>query len=207
MLAPDLVIYINLNRRTDRRSQIEAELKRLGIPESKILRWTATPCRPGSLGCSRSHVGVLKHIQTLPDDVQTVLILEDDFEFIADVELVNQSIAKFLAYPRESWDLVLLGYHMASRENYDDLVSLSLTAYMACAYLVNRAAVPKIQENFEEGCEQLARTGNAKFLLDEYWNHFMKNRRCFYFNTPLGGQRRSYSDIDCATVQRPSKIC
>jgi glycosyl transferase family 25 len=200
------VIYINLDHRTDRRQEIEAELKRVGVPEDKILRWPATLHARGAIGCSMSHVAVLKYITTLPLEVENVIILEDDFNFVEDVAMVRKSIEEFLSRPNDKWDLVLLSYRLYKKENYDDLVSLALGAWTTAGFMVNRKGALKLLENFEESLDGFTRTGDDKYLLDGYWNKFIENRRCFYFNKALGYQRYSYSDIAGCHTDRPSDL-
>ncbi len=203
----DLVIYINLDKRTDRRTEIEEEFKRLGVPENKILRWPATFTERGTIGCTLSHIAALKHVQTLPDDIQNVIILEDDFNFAENDSLVKESLKKFLEYPRENWDLVLLSYHVLQRESYDDLVSISLHSHGTAGYMVNRQrGLAALLSNLEESRDGILSTGKEKYVIDVYWNRFMKNRRCFYFNNPLGYQRASYSDIQHIIMKNLSYV-
>lgn len=194
-----LVVYINLNTRTDRRQEMETELKRMGVPPEKILRWEATRNKNGALGCSMSHVAVLEHIATLPPTVQNILILEDDFNF-TDEKLCKESLNEFLTYPRDSWDMALLSYEVFDHEDYNALVSRCFSSSYASGYLINRDSLGKVLANFKEGLDQLIKTGKEVYHVDLYWWRIMKNGKTFYFNKPLGYQRESYSNI-------ASKIC
>ncbi len=207
----DLVIYINLDKRGDRRVEMEAELKRVGVPESKILRWPAT-LREGNhttgstLGCTLSHIGALSYVQTLPDSIQNVIILEDDFNFTDDTSLVKSSLEKILRYPSGSWDVVLLSYWVQRRQDYDDLVSIALHSHGTAGYMVNRQGLPRLLSILEESRDGLLRTGQQRYVIDVYWQNFMANRKCFYFNIPLGYQRESYSDIHHAVSRFDSRV-
>ena len=57
----DKIMYINLNRRTDRREQIENELTVMGLMD-KSIRFEAID-RPGKgiVGCTYSHLECLKY--------------------------------------------------------------------------------------------------------------------------------------------------
>lgn len=200
----DLVIYINLDKRTDRRDEIENEFKKLGIPESKILRWSAFEVSPGSLGCSISHLAVLRHIATLPESIQTIIIFEDDFQFIEDLELVKKSLIKFLSYPRDIWDMILLSYGIRRSEYVDELISRTYESYTTAGYMINRSALPRILENYRQGVEGLMKTGWSGYFIDNYWNHLAVTGRCFYFNRHLGSQRNSWSDVDNSMTCRAS---
>jgi glycosyl transferase family 25 len=203
----DLVIYINLDNRLDRRAEIEAELKRIRVPEEKILRWSATRMRNGIIGCCMSHIAVLEHIQTLPESIQTILVLEDDSEFLQDVDKVKDSLDKFLELPRDSWELALLSYTVLDRENYNDLVSLTLMAQLASAYLVNRKFSHRLLAVWKEGLAKLIETGNVQhYAVDVYWWKIMQDRKSFYFNEALCSQRESYSNLDHVIMKRPSSV-
>lgn len=204
----DLVVYINLNIRTDRRDEIEVELSRLEVPKSKILRWAATRnTKNGALGCAMSHVAVLEHINTLSDNIKNILILEDDFNFTGDATCVKESLREFLTYSPDMWDMILLSYVVIQREDYNSLISRCLKSYLASGYLINRLSLPKILARFKEACDGLERTGDSRtYAIDNYWWTIMRDRKTFYFNKALGYQRRSYSNLDSAMCERSSRI-
>jgi glycosyl transferase family 25 len=54
------IVYINLDRRTDRRQQLEDELQRLSIPGAKIERFAAVEHVEGLIGCGLSHLAVIR---------------------------------------------------------------------------------------------------------------------------------------------------
>jgi glycosyl transferase family 25 len=193
----DLVIYINLDNRTDRRMEVEQEFQRAQVPQERILRWPATRLSKNpALGCTLSHIAVLEHILTLPPEVKNILILEDDFNFVDDINLVHSSLNQFLQYPRDTWELILLCYTVLEKEPYNDLVSLSLFSQGTAGYLLNRDSAARLLENFKEGRDKLAETNKGpQYAVDMYWWKFMSNRKTFFFNQPLGFQRESYSNI------------
>ena len=53
--------YINLDRRVDRRKEIEAELDNLG---ASYERFPAIQTSPGCIGCAQSHLAVLKEARS-----------------------------------------------------------------------------------------------------------------------------------------------
>ena len=75
----DFIFYINLEKRTDRREQIEMELKKMEITAE---RFVGIPFEPGIVGCGKSHLEVLKLAKDRK--YKNVLILEDDFTFLVD---------------------------------------------------------------------------------------------------------------------------
>ena len=78
-------VYINLDRSTVRRAQVEEELRRHGLAsdyvrfpavDGKQVGSAASPLGPGEIGCFRSHVGALRlfaagdrHIHVAEDDI------------------------------------------------------------------------------------------------------------------------------------------
>ena len=77
----DKIIYINLDSREDRKHEILEEFKRLQIPEDKIIRFTAIRHETeGAIGCSQSHIAVLK--MAIENNWKNYMVLEDDFNFI-----------------------------------------------------------------------------------------------------------------------------
>jgi len=88
----DCVYYMNLDHRTDRKEQIESELDKLGVPESKRVRISGV-YKPGFgiLGCGLAHK---KTIETfLASPYTTCLIFEDDFQFTEDMEYVHMLLS------------------------------------------------------------------------------------------------------------------
>ena len=72
------IFFINLDKRTDRREEIENELKKMELTAERYSA-ISTP-ESGIVGCGYSHLNVLKMARE--QNVKNVLILEDDFEFI-----------------------------------------------------------------------------------------------------------------------------
>ena len=72
------VVFINLDARTDRKSQAEDELQ-LFLPD-KVIRFSAIQDKPGSVGCSKSHIQILQ--MAIQENWPNVLIVEDDLQFI-----------------------------------------------------------------------------------------------------------------------------
>ena len=71
----DHVVYINLDHRTDRRAEIEAELAPYFAPE-KVTRFSAVKRDNGALGCTASHIAVLEMAKA--NEWKNVLVVEDD---------------------------------------------------------------------------------------------------------------------------------
>lgn len=194
----DLFLYINLDKRTDRRKEIEEEFQRIGIDVKKVHRLSANenPQRP-EVGCSSSHIKAMEYIMQLPKNVKTVLVMEDDFSFCDDANLVHESFNKlFDGKSQDFWDVIFLSYRIKQRKDYDDLLSISLKSATASGYLIKRDYAPTLLENYIEGYPLLLTTGQHwLYAVDVYWNKLPHTGRWFYFNKPLGHQRYSFSSL------------
>ena len=84
------IYYINLDRRTDRREQMETELTRMGLTGE---RYSAIEANPSIIGCCQSHLNVLKKAKD--EGLANVLILEDDFIFIVDKNELEYQMNSF----------------------------------------------------------------------------------------------------------------
>ena len=87
--AFDLVLYINLDSRADKRTAVEAELAAVGWPGRRI---AAIHKAPGELGCALSHIAALQLLLDQPS-ARHALVLEDDFVFVRDP---RADVARFL---------------------------------------------------------------------------------------------------------------
>jgi len=99
------ILYVNLDRRLDRRKNIEGELKRLGLKGTRISAidgqsltpdeqeyWmdrknfntlSRTPSKVfGRVGCYLSHLKLMKY--ALDNRIEPLLVLEDDCKFLTD---------------------------------------------------------------------------------------------------------------------------
>jgi glycosyl transferase family 25 len=65
----DKFIYVNLDHREDRNSHILSEFKKFGIPEEKIIRFSAIKKEVGALGCSLSHMKMSEMFKESGDKV------------------------------------------------------------------------------------------------------------------------------------------
>ena len=78
----DKIFYINLDKRTDRREEIEQELSNYELNAERYAG-IYTP-HSGIVGCGYSHLNVLKLAKER--GYKNVLILEDDFQFVVSKE-------------------------------------------------------------------------------------------------------------------------
>jgi len=111
----DRVSIINLPQRRDRRGEIEAQLRMIGI-DPKHERVEFFPAvRPaaqgdwptiGALGCFLAHCAILKSARE--DRLRNILVLEDDCDFTPSLLDFQEELIGILA--AERWDVVHLGH-------------------------------------------------------------------------------------------------
>ena len=154
----DRVVYINVVRRADRRAEMEAELKRLEVPPAKIECFSAIEKQPPFLGCHLSHLTVVK--QARERKFQHVLIMEDDFSFHPDANLVHSHLQAFLKQYGETYNMVLLASNTFKSEPCDNLVDYVRDAQTCAGYLISSRFFDSLITCWETAYAQLEKTGN-----------------------------------------------
>jgi len=193
------VMYINLDKRTDRRAELEGELAKMGMIAE---RFPAIQGKTGMIGCGLSHIAVLK--RAIVERWENVLILEDDFQFLVDRDTFEKQLTRFFN-SNSTYDVVMLSYNLISSVPKDDLVSYVKEAQTASGYLVHKRFYGKLLANLEEGSYKLSNGGtNSQHANDQYWKSLQPTSEWFCFNMRIGRQRPSYSDIELRQVDYSS---
>lgn len=192
----DKIIYINMDSRVDRRKEIEEQFEKAGIPSEKIIRFSGI-CHPTSpnAGCNMSHAGALKLAYDL--NLQNVLILEDDFDFIEDIEFIKKSLTNFFNETSGiSWNAVLLAFSHLESSPFSDLLGNCLKAQNAAGYLVHRCHMLELSNTIQEVVEPMATTGmHWLYQNDVVWQKCMAKGNWFHFKKRLGFQRIGFSNL------------
>lgn len=196
-MFPAHIVYINLDHRTDRRAQIEAELDRvLGTPRSTTIhRFPAIRHLHGAVGCALSHLAVLRMAQSAQWD--EVLILEDDVWF-TNPDLFLQQYRAFREKQHPFDVLLLSGNVIPPVQSVDDTCVRVRHCQTTAAYLVQRHYYEVLMRNIHEGVTRLLRQPHNKrsFAIDRYW-FSLQARDQWLLLTPLTvTQRAGYSDIE-----------
>jgi hypothetical protein len=179
--------YINLDHRTDRRSEIEGECARLDVPVERFpARTSITPTH----GCALSHLEVLKLARErgLPE----VLLFEDDFQFL----ITREQWVDILAHLPADYDVVMLSYNLLQSEPYNDRFGRALEVQTASGYLVHSRFYDMLIATMEEGYARLLET-NAHWIYmnDQYWKRLQPTSRWYYSLLRVGKQRPGFSDL------------
>ena len=194
------IFYINLDKRTDRREQIEEELRKYGL-EGERYSAIHTP-EAGIVGCGYSHLNVLKLAKER--GYKNVLILEDDFEFVVPKEVVEDSLQRFFdaSIP---YDVLLISYIIQKSEDVPKYPFLRkiIDGQTASGYLVDQHYYDVLIQLYEWAIPLLESTGSHwEYANDLVWKRLQPDGNWFYFTKRLGVQRPSYSDnkqtfVDC----------
>ncbi len=191
----DKIIYINMDNRADRRSAILQEFQRVGFSEDHIIRFPASSYNgcPNS-GCLLSHANVLE--MAYDNGFQNVLVLEDDFVFIDDVEKIHNDIDAFFEM-NIVWDVLMFTTCSPVILEYTNtLVSKISSSSNGAGYLVNRSMMLELSTLFKSNVENLYNTKQHwVYQNDILWKTIMPMSQWYMFNHYLGYQKEGYSDL------------
>jgi GR25 family glycosyltransferase involved in LPS biosynthesis len=187
------VLYINLDERPDRKTEVESELEKVGF--TSYTRFPAIRMHPGDLGCSISHIECITMARDAGWDY--VVVFEDDVVF-TNPDLFIGQLEGFLEAHPDDWDFLFLGGNNAGAysqiDEYCVKVSRCQTSF---AYIVRRhyydTLIECIQSNIEK--QMRAESDSGCYAIDMSWFHLQERDRWFLL-TPLSLiQRPNYSDI------------
>lgn len=196
----DKVVYINLDHRTDRLDIINKFLEIGDFPPKKVLRFSAIKQYPGTVGCAKSHIAILK--MAIENNWNNVLILEDDIEWTGDFQTSYSQIRKLVT---SNNDVVLLGggYNCVIDRNRP------LFSYCTSSYIVNKHYYKRLLSNFEAGLIKLTGNKDMNVILgsedrikndhineiDTFWSRLMRMDKWRAVIPSCVRQITGYSDV------------
>jgi len=195
----DKIIYINLNKRTDRREEIENELNNFNLNYERFEAIETPGC--GMIGCGKSHLGVLKIARD--NNYKNILILEDDFTFLVSKEVFEKNLTEFFSL-NLPFDVCMLSYGLSKWEELHDnnVVNKLIESSSASGYIVNSNYYNKLIELYENSVVLLEQTRQHwLYANDQVWKDYQLTDNWYYFKTRIGKQRPSYSDNGEAFVE------
>jgi GR25 family glycosyltransferase involved in LPS biosynthesis len=193
----DHLYYINLDHRTDRKSHVEEQLKKIGIRTESVQRFSAIkPANGnGAIGCTMSHLRCLQQAKEAGWD--HVCIVEDDIEFL-DPQLFLKQMNQFLEN-HPIWDVVLIGgNNVPPYQKIDTTCVRVQSCQTTTGYLVKSHYFDTLIKNIKEGLGLLIRNPEKHVLyaIDKYWFQLQREDH-WYLIIPLTvTQRADYSDIE-----------
>ena len=190
----DHIFYINLDKRTDRRENIEKQLQKMELVGERYAA-IHTP-HSGIIGCSFSHLNVLKLAKER--GYKNVLILEDDFEFLVSKETLETTLTEFFASPwGANYDVAMFSYIVQQSEELPECPFLRkvLDGQTASGYLVHGNYLDVLIQLYEWSTKELERT-NEHWLYgnDACWKSLQPQGNWYCFTPKLGKQISDYSD-------------
>ena len=187
----DKIYYINLNKRTDRREQIEKELNEFGL---NYERFEAIETHGfGIHGCGLSHLAVLKLAKE--NNYENVLILEDDFTFLVSKDEFEQQLTSFFDL-KLPFDVLMLSYLLKHTEDTKyESISKVKEAETAAGYLVNKNYYNTLIDLYEWAMPLLNQTKKHWiYANDQVWKRLQAKDSWYYFTKRIGKQAPGYSD-------------
>ena len=188
------VVYINLEHRTDRKEQVEQELKNIGFYES-AQRFDAIKAKDGRIGCTLSHLKCLENAkeQNLPH----IMIIEDDIQFLKP-QVFKNNLNDFLSSGTK-WDVILVGGNNVPPYQVVHKYGVKVThCQTTTGYIINQSYYDTLIENIRLGLKMLMRNPehHCQYAIDKFWIH-LQRKDTWILITPLTvTQRESFSDIE-----------
>jgi glycosyl transferase family 25 len=189
----DKIFYINLDKRDDRKTEIENELKNYDLYD-KVERIAAfhTPGK-GILGCTMSHLHAIKMAKER--NYSNVLILEDDFQFTVSKEEFENQLQLFFENNIE-YDVCMISYLVQRSEPTDyPFLSKVIEAQTASGYIIHSSFYDKMIELYEWAVPLLEKTNQHwNYANDQCWKKLQPTAKWYCFTNRCGKQRAGYSD-------------
>lgn len=195
----DVLYYINLDYRVDRKLEFLDWIEDSGFPEEKVNRIQATAL-PG-----RGHVGAyLSHIKTLQAFIDsphnTCMVFEDDYQPLK-IDTFWSDVGRLFECGKD-FDIVMCSYNELKSE-LSDIPFLHKVNYSftASGFIITKKFAPVLKEFWENGVklllqeEEMTKAQCEKYKLDVYWMELMPVSKWYTFYPRLGIQRPSFSDL------------
>lgn len=185
-------LYINLEKRKDRKLHVEQQLTKAGI---SFQRFNAIENRNGAIGCSLSHIKCLQIAKE--NNWESVIIVEDDITFLDVATFKNQ--LKLFFEKHDCFDVLLLaGNNMPPYQEVDETCIKVSRCQTTTGYLVKNHYYDILIDNFREGVRGLMKNPNQgnTYACDKYW-FSLQQRDLWFLLIPLTIiQNPSYSNIE-----------
>jgi GR25 family glycosyltransferase involved in LPS biosynthesis len=194
------VVYINLEKRTDRKEWVEHELQvKLEFPQEKVLRFNAISLSNGAMGCSMSHLKCLENARD--QGWEHIFIVEDDIQFL-DPALFKTQLNGFLKQ-HNTWDMLLIaGNNLLPYSPIDDTCVQVYNCLTTTGYIIRKHYYNTLIQNIRQGLELFIKNpqDKNKYAVDVYWL-LLQQKDKWYLLIPLSVvQRENYSNIEQKTT-------
>lgn len=195
----DKVVYINLQKRQDRRTHIESVLSDYGIEATRFEAVEHSPNGSantplyGLYGCGQSHLAVLKMARD--NGWKNVLILEDDILVTLSKQEFEQNIERVFTQGPE-FDVFMLDINLQRSEPTEqDWLTRVKYAHCAGAYIVQSHYYQKLIDLYEYALPLLLQTGaHWIYANDAVWGQLQEVDNWYTFKEQVCRQMQGYSD-------------
>lgn len=211
----DNILYINMEKRTDRNEHVQKELDKLNTPNG-YERFNAVCPKNGNgeIGCSLSHLRCIEIAKER--NYPFVFICEDDITF-TNPKLFQTNLQRFWDFfgqpltkieeenfsndpPRIKWDVIIVGGN--NGHPFEPIYDFAIRVYncqTTAGYIVANHYYDTLLKNFREGVENLMRhpTQGPLYAVDIYWKKMQRDAlsRWFMIVPATVTQYTNYSDL------------
>lgn len=189
------VIYINLLHRTDRKQEVEEELKTIGFVDKNVQRFNAISTKNGRVGCTMSHLKCLQEAKK--NNWSHLMLVEDDIQFLDPTLFVTQ-LNDFLS-ANIDWDVILIaGNNLPPYTRIRESAIKVMQCQTTTGYIIKNTYFDTLIENIRDGLAKLLKEpeNHYQYAIDKYWFRLQQRDKWFLI-TPLSvTQRAGYSDIE-----------
>jgi GR25 family glycosyltransferase involved in LPS biosynthesis len=187
------IFYINLDKREDRKQEIETELSNYNLSEqAERIPAILTPGQ-GILGCTMSHLHALQLAKQR--GYRNVLILEDDFQFTVSREEWENLLSQFFDAEIE-YEVCMISFNMKQSQPTEyPFLQKVVEAQTASGYIVHESFYDRLIELYEWAIPLLEQTREHwNYANDQCWKKLQPASKWYAFSTRCGRQRAGYSD-------------
>jgi GR25 family glycosyltransferase involved in LPS biosynthesis len=191
-------IYINLEKRVDRREHFETNVKRHPF-FSGIERMTAVEIDDGAIGCGLSHIKAL--LQYRGGEEPYVAIIEDDFMVFDETALSTFAVDFEKIKDSDSWKIIVLTPRGITVQESNDMTAANFLRIKenqtTTGYIVKREMIPVLCQNINEAIDLQSQGVNKNISsIDQYWKRLQLTYPFYYYSTVFAGQLPGWSDIE-----------
>ena len=195
-------VYINLNRRSDRRLAFEEQMK--GMNMSIPLRLEATEDRENpQRGCTMSHLRALR--LAWENKYETVMIFEDDFKWQVDQKYLQFASHRMHQMAKIGFDVIMLAGNLwiddrtdidGEQTCMDERLANKFTrvttynAMQTTGYIVHKRFYKELIDALEWSILRLKSTGpllRNLFTIDQIWKQFQDEKHEWWMTCPRIG--------------------
>lgn len=195
-LPIDIVVYINLESRKDRKNKMDSLLSKYNLP---FERFDAIKNKYGALGCTKSHSALLK--QYLNKNMN-VMVLEDDIEFTMNMNAFQAHLRYAFDVLGDNWDVIMLTGNLNSLKSTSTkhfYIKKIKSLQTSAGYIINKRYIGTLLECLETSIKKLEKYGKSvekTDTIDRSWKKLQKKDNWYLLNPTVCKVCDDFSDIE-----------